>query len=125
MVKKSPTNWVPLDDGHRPCNSRTALEAAPESRPLFPVRPPQLRHLTSCVEGTQPDPEPTTSPPLCAECPFFVTTDDRRAFRWLLMLSDLRAIVEQQVLVHSGLFHGCGLISLAGSVVNMRVASTG
>ena len=105
-------------------------------------------HLTTCdIEGAQPDLEPTTLPPPRAKDPFFVATDerdpdarrkiarggavfmsdlltmeDRRAFGWPLMLSDGRAIVEQQVLVHSGFFYGRGLSSFAGSVVNMRAA---
>jgi len=105
-------------------------------------------HLTTCdIEGAQPDPEPTVLLPPLAEDPFFVATDerdpdalrkfaaagavfmsdlltieDRRAFGWPLMLSDVRAIVGQQVLVHSGFFYGRGLSSFASSVVNMRAA---
>ncbi|KAF8266936.1 hypothetical protein EI94DRAFT_1802331 [Lactarius quietus] len=105
-------------------------------------------NLTTCdIEGAQPDPEPTAFPPPRAEDPFFVATDerdpdarskfaaagavfmsdlltkeDRQAFGWPLMLSDVRAIVEQQVLVHGAFFHGRGLSSFAGSVVNMRAA---
>jgi hypothetical protein len=105
-------------------------------------------HLTTCdIEGAQSDLEPTVFPPPSAEDPFFVATDerdpdalrnfaaagavfmsdlltieDRRAFGWPLIFSDVRAIVEQQVLVHSGFFYGRGLSSFAGSVVNMRAA---
>jgi hypothetical protein len=99
------------------------------------------------VEDVQPDPEPTALLPPRIDDPFFVatderdpdarrkiadagavfvsdllTTEDRRAFGWTLMLSDVMGLVEQQVLVHSGFFHGSGLSSFAGSVVNMRAA---
>ncbi len=105
-------------------------------------------HLTTCdIEGAQPDPEQTKFPPPRAEDPFFVATDerdpdarskiaaagavfvsdlltieDRRAFSWPLMITDVMAVVEQQLLVHSGFFYGPGLSSFAGSVVNMRAA---
>ena len=105
-------------------------------------------NLTTCeIEGAQPDLEPTALLPPRADDPFFVapnerdpdarrkiarggavfisdllTMEDRRAFGWPLMLSEVRAIVEQQVLSHSGFFYGRGQSSFAGSVVNMRAA---
>ncbi|KAH9058115.1 hypothetical protein EDB87DRAFT_952861 [Lactarius vividus] len=105
-------------------------------------------HQTTCIiEGAQPDPEQATLPPPLAEDPFFVATDerdpealrkiagagavlvsdlltmeDRRAFGWPLMLTDVMGVVEQQVLVRGGFFSGRGFSSFAGSVVNMRAS---
>ncbi|KAH9051188.1 hypothetical protein EDB83DRAFT_2226273, partial [Lactarius deliciosus] len=105
-------------------------------------------HQTTCdIEGAQPDLEQATLPPPRAEDPFFVATDerdpdalrkiagagavfvsdlltmeDRRAFGWPLVFTDVVGVVEQQVLVRGGFFYGPGLSSFAGSVVNMRAA---
>ncbi|KAH8991460.1 hypothetical protein EDB86DRAFT_1605981 [Lactarius hatsudake] len=107
-------------------------------------------HQTTCdIEGAQPDPEQATLPPPRADDPFFVATDerdpealrkitgagagavfvsdlltmeDRRAFGWPLLFTDVMGVVEQQVLVRGGFFYGPGLSSFAGSVVNMRAA---
>ncbi|KAI9450389.1 hypothetical protein BJY52DRAFT_179566 [Lactarius psammicola] len=105
-------------------------------------------YLTTCnIDGAKPDPEQTAFPPPRAEDPFFVATDerdpdarrkiadagavfvsdlltmeDRNAFGWSLMYTDVLAVVEQQLLVHSAFFYGPGLSSFAGSVVNMRAA---
>ncbi|KAH9173199.1 hypothetical protein EDB89DRAFT_2068949 [Lactarius sanguifluus] len=105
-------------------------------------------HPTTCdIEGAQPDPEQAILPPPRAEDPFFVATDerdpealrkiagagavfasdlltmeDRRAFGWPLMFTDVMGVLEQQVLVRGGFFYGPGLSSFAGSVVNMRAA---
>jgi len=51
-----------------------------------------------------------------------ITIDDRRAFGWPLMITDVRAIVEQGVLMHSAYFYGHALSSLAGMIMNMRGA---
>jgi hypothetical protein len=83
------------------------------------------------IEDVEPYPEQTTLPPPRSEDPFFVATDerdpdarrmiaaagavfmsdlltmeDRQAFGWPLMITDVMALVEQQVLVHSSFFYG-------------------
>ncbi|KAH9058099.1 hypothetical protein EDB87DRAFT_1564371 [Lactarius vividus] len=97
------------------------------------------------IEGAKPDPEQAMLPPPRAEDPFFIATDerdpdalrtiaaagavfmsdlltmeDRRAFGWPLMITDVMAIVEQQLLVRSSFFYGHGLSSFAGAISNMR-----
>ncbi|KAI9439114.1 hypothetical protein H4582DRAFT_1813373 [Lactarius indigo] len=105
-------------------------------------------HKALCdIEGAQPDPEQTALLPPRTEDPFFVATDerdpdalrkiagsgavfvsdlltmeDRRAFGWPLMFTDVMGVIEQQVLVRGNFFYGPGLSSFAGSVVNMRAA---
>ncbi|KAI9439096.1 hypothetical protein H4582DRAFT_2142398 [Lactarius indigo] len=89
------------------------------------------------IEGVKPDPEQYVLPPPRAEDPFFIATDerdpdalgkiaaagaifmsdlltmeDRREFGWLLMITDLMALVEQQVLIHSSFFYGHCLSSV-------------
>jgi hypothetical protein len=46
--------------------------------------------------------------------------EDKRAFGWPLMLTDVRALVEQAVLAHSAYFYGHMLSSFAGRVENFR-----
>ncbi|KAI9439095.1 hypothetical protein H4582DRAFT_2056936 [Lactarius indigo] len=53
-----------------------------------------------------------------------LTMEDRRAFGWPLMILDVMAIVEQQLLIHSGFFYGHCLSSFAGAILNMRAART-
>jgi len=97
------------------------------------------------IEGVQLHPEQTIFPPPAAEDPFFIATDernpaarrtiaaaggvfisdlltmeDRQTYGWTLMVTDLVAMVEQQVLVCSYFFYGHCLSSFAGVVVNMR-----
>jgi hypothetical protein len=97
------------------------------------------------IEGTQPDLEQTTLPPPEAEDPFFVATDernpdtlrkfaaagavfmsdlvtreDRQAFGWPLMFTDVMALVEQEVLVRAGYFYGHRKSSPTGAIINMR-----
>jgi hypothetical protein len=48
--------------------------------------------------------------------------EDRRTFGWPLMLTDVRALVEQSVLAHSAYFYGHKLSSYAGRVANLRAA---
>lgn len=97
------------------------------------------------IEGVQPGPGQSSLPPPRAEDPFFVATDERdpdarrkiaaagalfmsdlltmedhQGFGWELMITDVMAMVEQQVLVRSGFFYGHRLSSFAGAVVNMR-----
>ena len=110
-----------------------------------------LEHLSNIstydLEGAQPDLEQVTLPPPLPDDRFFVATDerspealqvihdagaviltdlltleDRRDFGWSLMISDVRAIVEQAVLFHSAFFYGHALSSLAGVITNMRAA---
>ena len=91
------------------------------------------------TDDVQPDPEQTALLPPGAEVPFFVATDerdpdtrrkiagagavfvsdlltaeDRRSFGWALMITDVMALVEQQVLVHSDYFYGHCLSSFSG-----------
>ncbi|KAI9450405.1 hypothetical protein BJY52DRAFT_1227242 [Lactarius psammicola] len=103
---------------------------------------------TTCdIEGTQPDPEQATLAPPRAGDPFFIATDerdpealrkiaaagavfmsdlltmeDRRTFGWPLMITDLMAFVEQQLLVHSSYFYGHCMSSFSGVIANMRAA---
>ncbi|KAH9058101.1 hypothetical protein EDB87DRAFT_1627498 [Lactarius vividus] len=104
------------------------------------------RNWTTCdIEGAKPDPEQAMLPPPRAEDPFFIATDerdpdalrtiaaagavfmsdlltmeDRREFGWQLMITDLMALVEQQLLVHSSFFYGHCMSSFSGAIVNMR-----
>ncbi|KAH9051203.1 hypothetical protein EDB83DRAFT_2543049 [Lactarius deliciosus] len=104
------------------------------------------RKWTTCdIEGAQPDPEQANLPPPQAGDPFFIATDerdpdalrtiaaagavfmsdlltmeDRREFGWPLMITDLMALVEQQLLVHSGFFYGHCMSSFSGAIMNMR-----
>lgn len=106
------------------------------------------RNWTTCdIEGVKLDMEQITLPPPRAEDPIFVATDerdpdarrkiaaagavfmsdlltmeDRQAFGWPLMIMDVMALVEQQLLVHSGIFDGHCLSSFSGAIVNMRAA---
>ncbi|KAH8993698.1 hypothetical protein EDB92DRAFT_1979327 [Lactarius akahatsu] len=104
-----------------------------------------LADLQSDIEGAKPDPEQAMLPPPQAGDPFFVATDerdpdalrkiaaagavfmsdlltmeDRREFGWPLMITDLMALVEQQLLVRSNFFYGHGMSSFSGAIVNMR-----
>ena len=107
-----------------------------------------LGHLeTYDLDGAQPDPEQITMEPPRAEDPFFVATDerdpdarrkiagtgalflsdlltmdDRREFGWPLMITDVLALVEQQLLSHSAFFYGHAMSSLAGVIMNLRAA---
>jgi hypothetical protein len=97
------------------------------------------------TEEVQPYQEQIALPPPRAEDPFFVATDerdpdtrrklaaegavfvsdlltieDRQAFGWPLMITDVVALVEQQVLVRSGYFYGHCMSSFAGVIVNTR-----
>ena len=46
--------------------------------------------------------------------------EDRHAFGWSVMFTEVRAIVEQLFLVHSAYFYGCMFSSYSGRVANMR-----
>ena len=99
------------------------------------------------IEGTQPNLEQTTLPPPRAADPFFIATDerdpdtlrkfaaggavfmsdlltkeDRQAFGWPLMITDIMAFVEQQLLIRSGYFYGHSMSSFSGVIMNMRAA---
>ena len=110
-----------------------------------------LEHLgnvtTYDIEDVEPDVDLTTLPPPLLNDRFYIATDerdpdvlrvfseaggvfftelleleDRRAFGWSLMLTDVRALVEQSLLAHSAYFYGHALSSFAGRVANMRAA---
>ncbi len=110
-----------------------------------------LSHLenvtTFDIENVEPDVDQMAFPPPFPDDRFYVATDerdpdalrvigeaggvfltelltmeDRRAFGWPLMLTDVRALVEQLVLVHSAYFYGHQLSSYAGRIANMRAA---
>jgi hypothetical protein len=51
-----------------------------------------------------------------------LTIEDRREFGWPLMITDVRALVEQALLVHSAFFYGHGMSSLAGVIINLRAS---
>ena len=51
-----------------------------------------------------------------------IEMEDRRAYGWPLMLTDVRALVEQSALAHSAYFYGHKLSSYAGRVANLRAA---
>jgi hypothetical protein len=82
------------------------------------------------LDGAQPDPEQATLQPPHGDDPFFVATDerdpearqkiadagaiflsdlltmdDRREFGWSIMITDVLALVEQQLLSHSSFFY--------------------
>ncbi|KAI0314068.1 hypothetical protein OF83DRAFT_1285805 [Amylostereum chailletii] len=99
------------------------------------------------VPGVQPNPEQLALAPPLPSDPFYVATDerdpdalatiaahgaiylsdlltmaDRRAFGWPLMLTDVRALLEQALLAHSAYFYAHAMSSVAGGIVNMRAA---
>jgi hypothetical protein len=106
-----------------------------------------LENVTSDIEDVKPDMEQIAFPPPLADDRFYVATDerdpdalrvirdaggvfltellemdDRRTFGWPLMLTDVRALVEQALLAHSAYFYGHILSSYAGRIANMRAA---
>ena len=110
-----------------------------------------LGHLVNIttydIESTKPDIEQISLPPPLPDDRFYVATDERdpdalrvirdaggvflnellemediRAFGWPLMLTDVRALVEQLVLAHSAYFYGHTISSCAGRIANMRAA---
>ena len=110
-----------------------------------------LGHLenvtTYDIENVEPDMDQMMFPPPLPDDRFYVATDERdpdalrvigdaggvfltellemddiRAFGWPLMLTDVRALVEQLVLAHSAYFYGHTISSYAGRIVNMRAA---
>lgn len=99
------------------------------------------------LDGAQPDPEQATRQPPHGDDPFFVATDerdpearhkiaaagaiflsdlltmdDRREFGWSIMITDVLALVEQQLLAHSSFFYAHAMSSLAGVITNLRAA---
>jgi hypothetical protein len=52
-----------------------------------------------------------------------LTIDDRRAFGWSLMLTDVLGLVEQAVLSHAYFFYAHSMSSYAGGIMNMRAAA--
>lgn len=110
-----------------------------------------LEHLgnvtTYDIKSVEPDREQTTLPLPLLNDRFYVATDerdpdalrvfseaggvfltellemeDRRTFGWPLMLTDVRALVEQALLAHSAYFYGHKMSSFAGRVANLRAA---
>jgi hypothetical protein len=110
-----------------------------------------LEHLenvtTFDIGDVEPDVNQIAFPPPLPDDRFYVSTDerdpyavrvisdaggvflsdllemeDRRTFGWPLMLTDVRALVEQSVLSHSAYFYGHKLSSYAGRVANLRAA---
>ena len=110
-----------------------------------------LEHLenvtTYDIEDVEPDMRQLLFPPPLPDDHFFAATDerdtdalqvisdaggvfltdllemeDRRTFGWPLMLTDVRALVEQSMLAHSAYFYGHKLSSYAGRVANLRAA---
>jgi len=51
-----------------------------------------------------------------------LTIADRRLFGWPLMITDVRAILEQTLMAHSAYFYAHAMSSVAGGIVNMRAA---
>ena len=99
------------------------------------------------IEGAEPDMDQITLLPPLPEDYFYVATDernsealkvitdagavmlsdlltmeDRREFGWPLMITDVCALVEQALLMHSAFFYGHGMSSLAGVITNLRAA---
>ena len=97
------------------------------------------------IDGVQLDPELAAFPPPGEGDPFFIATDerdpnalstfagagalfmsdlltreDRRGFGWPMLITDVIAVVEQQMLVRGSFFYGHCLSSFAGAIVNMR-----
>ncbi|KAI0068212.1 hypothetical protein BV25DRAFT_1818597 [Artomyces pyxidatus] len=97
------------------------------------------------LDGVTPNMEQVTLSPPQPDDPFYIATDerdphslqvisshgavfmndlltieDRRAFGWPLMITDVRALVEQALLAHSAFFYGHGMSSVAGGIMNMR-----
>ncbi len=99
------------------------------------------------IEDVEPDMEQTAFPAPLPDDRFYVATDerdpdarrvisdaggvlltellemeDRREFGWPLMLTDVRALVDQLLLAHSAFFYGHKMSSYAGRIANMRAA---
>jgi len=97
------------------------------------------------IEGVEPNPELSTLSPPLPNDRFYVATDerdpdavevireeggvflsdlltmnDRRRYGWPLLLTDVRAVVEQSLLAHSAYFYGPLMSSFAGAIVNKR-----
>lgn len=51
-----------------------------------------------------------------------LTIEDRRAFGWQLMITDIVALVEQATLARAAYFYGHAMSSVAGGVINIRAA---
>ncbi|TFY73589.1 hypothetical protein EWM64_g10423 [Hericium alpestre] len=99
------------------------------------------------IAGIKPDETQFTHQPPNPDDPFYVATDerdadalkaiaaggavflndlltieDRQAFGWPLMVTDVRALVEQALLARSAYFYAHSMSSVAGGIVNMRAA---
>ena len=99
------------------------------------------------IGSVEPNMEQVTLPPPLPDDRFYISTDERdpealqvirdaggvflsdlleiedtRTFGWPLMLTDVRALVEQALLAHSAYFYGHMLSSFSGRIENMRAA---
>jgi hypothetical protein len=97
------------------------------------------------IEGVEPNPELSVLDPPWPNDRFLVATDekdrealevirreggvflldlltieDRREFGWPLLLTDVRAILEQSMLAHSAYFCGHLMSSVSGAIMNKR-----
>ena len=97
------------------------------------------------IEGVEPNPELSVLDPPLPGDRFYLSTDerdpqgmevireeggvfltdlltmeDRREFGWPLLLTDVRAVLEQSVLAHSAYFCGSPMSSFAGAIINKR-----
>lgn len=52
-----------------------------------------------------------------------LTIEDRHAFGWALMFTDVLALVEQATLAHAAFFYAHAMSSVAGGVINLRVST--
>ena len=99
------------------------------------------------IEGVEPNPELSVLDPPRPDDWFYVATDerdpeavevirgeggvflldlltieDRREFGWPLLLTDVRAVLEQSMLAHSAYFCGHFMSSYSGAIMNKRAA---
>jgi hypothetical protein len=99
------------------------------------------------IEGVEPNPDLSVLSPPLANDRFYIATDerdpeavevirreggvflsdlltieDRQEFGWPLLITDVRAVLEQSVLAHSAFFVGHLKSSVAGAIVNKRAA---
>ncbi|VDB91199.1 unnamed protein product [Peniophora sp. CBMAI 1063] len=129
----SPENHMRVVKGHL-AGGREILENLGEIQP-YPIPEVQISHALQ----TSPAPQASDffyvatderDPAALAHfrsqgavlLPDLLTQADRRTFGWPLMITDIRAIVEQELLAHSAFFTGTRISSVAGGILNMRAA---
>ena len=116
-----------------------------EGRAILAFIPENSEWETYDIDNVKLDPALATLPPPAEGDPFFIATDerdpdalstfsaagavlvsdlltieDRQEFGWPLLISDVIAVIEQQMLARSSYFYGHCLSSFAGAIVNMR-----